>query len=55
MQVQSEQAKIRPPAVAGQFYPKDPQRLRATVTELLPGVGASVEAKALIAPHAGYI
>jgi AmmeMemoRadiSam system protein B len=55
VQVQSEPAKIRPPAVAGQFYPKDPQRLRATVAELLSGVGASAAAKALIAPHAGYV
>jgi MEMO1 family protein len=28
-------ASVRPPAVAGLFYPGDPQRLRAQVTELL--------------------
>jgi hypothetical protein len=46
----------RPPAVAGQFYPDDPDRLRTQVLELLANVAASqnVTPKALIAPHAGY-
>ena len=46
----------RPPAVAGQFYPCDPDLLRAQVLELLANVAASqnVTPKALIAPHAGY-
>jgi len=48
---------IRPPAVAGSFYPDRPERLSAAVqgflaeaeTGLAPG-----PAKAVIAPHAGY-
>ncbi len=48
---------IRPPAVAGLFYPADPERLRAAVAELLAGAPASAgpAPKALIAPHAGYV
>ena len=46
----------RLPAVAGQFYPGDPDLLRTQVLELLADVAASqhVTPKALIAPHAGY-
>jgi MEMO1 family protein len=49
--------KIRPPAVAGAFYPADPARLRAQVTELMAAVpaGGGMPPKALIAPHAGYV
>ena len=51
----SEMPGMRPAAVAGSFYPGDPRRLRAAVTELLAGVpGQSGAPKALIAPHAGY-
>ena len=50
-------AETRPPAVAGMFYPADPQELRDTIdrymdqatTESLTGV------RAVIAPHAGYV
>src|SRR3954467_10663925 len=47
----------RPPAVAGQFYPTDPDRLRAEVSKLLaaaPRAAPSGRPKAIIAPHAGY-
>src|SRR3954454_1409813 len=47
----------RPPAVAGQFYPTDPDRLRAEVSQLLaaaPRAARSGRPKAIIAPHAGY-
>lgn len=49
---------IRPPAVAGSFYPADPARLAATVDRLLadaapPPVPGRV--KALVSPHAGYV
>ncbi|HWH70705.1 MAG TPA: AmmeMemoRadiSam system protein B [Candidatus Sulfotelmatobacter sp.] len=50
-------SRIRPAAVAGQFYPRDADVLRRTVEELLaqaPPPGERVP-KALIAPHAGYI
>ena len=52
---------VRPAAVAGRFYPDRPDRLRATVQELLDhaaGVGdpgrERPTAKAIIAPHAAY-
>jgi AmmeMemoRadiSam system protein B len=49
--------KIRAPAAAGRFYPKDPGELRRLVNELLaevPPTDGPVP-KALIAPHAGYL
>jgi len=51
-------AAIRPPAVAGTFYPADAGRLRATVEEYVgaaPGSAGGRAPKALIAPHAGYV
>ena len=49
--------RVRPPAVAGRFYPGNPQRLRDELARLIADVpgyaGGRVEA--LIAPHAGYI
>lgn len=51
--------RIRRPAVAGTFYPGDPQQLAAEVDELLDGVERFElrmgHPKALIVPHAGYI
>lgn len=47
---------IRPPAVAGMFYPDDPSMLRAQVEEYLAQARTDEPpTKALIAPHAGYI
>ena len=55
---------IRQPAVAGSFYPKDAQALRATLTRYLTAVdssgavsklGSQARIKAIIVPHAGYI
>ena len=55
---QSKQpAVVREPAVAGLFYPKDPQELSRTIDTLLASVrpaSVSGELKALICPHAGY-
>jgi AmmeMemoRadiSam system protein B len=47
---------VRPPAVAGMFYPRDPGELRAEVLRFLAAAAAPAAAapKALIAPHAGY-
>jgi hypothetical protein len=47
----------RRPAVAGQFYPGQPEALRSDVQRYLDQVGTerSPAAKALIAPHAGYV
>ena len=50
---------VRPPAVAGLFYPDDAQALRSTVERLLadahPSVDLPAPPKALIVPHAGYV
>ncbi|HWC73328.1 MAG TPA: AmmeMemoRadiSam system protein B [Gemmatimonadales bacterium] len=55
---------IRPPAVSGRFYPKDPAELRATVATLLADARRNTTPVtavtprppvAVIAPHAGYI
>ncbi len=50
-------ASIRKPAVAGMFYPADPDELGAAVRSHLRRVDAQAEAapKALIVPHAGYV
>jgi len=46
---------IRPPAVAGSFYPAEAERLRGQVRALLAQAPAGGPApKALVAPHAGY-
>lgn len=52
-----ELSGIRPPAVAGRFYPEGPVELRHLVAELLAGAppAAAPAPKALIAPHAGYV
>jgi hypothetical protein len=50
-------AKVREPAVAGLFYPKDPAELSRVVDACLAGAGTMPfdgELKALICPHAGY-
>jgi AmmeMemoRadiSam system protein B len=44
----------RPPAVAGTFYPADPDVLAARVDGLVPGDSTGRTPKALIVPHAGY-
>ncbi len=48
---------IRPAAVAGLFYPNDPETLATTVRGLLTRAAANGHPvpKALIVPHAGYI
>ncbi len=47
---------VRPPAVAGQFYPAEPVRLRALVNDLLAEVEPEpAPAAGFIVPHAGYI
>ncbi|HWO99251.1 MAG TPA: AmmeMemoRadiSam system protein B [Methylococcus sp.] len=48
--------QIRPPAVAGTFYPMDPRQLRSMVQSMLtePKAGDTLP-KAIIAPHAGYV
>jgi AmmeMemoRadiSam system protein B len=47
---------VRPPAVAGMFYPAEPKQLAHDVQQLLFGARPfDLMPKALIVPHAGYI
>jgi MEMO1 family protein len=48
---------IRSPAVAGRFYPQDPETLRAAVDSFLGGADPrkKVRAIACLVPHAGYM
>jgi MEMO1 family protein len=47
---------IRPPAVAGRFYPEDPVLLREELDSLLAaGAPEKIRAIACLVPHAGYI
>jgi AmmeMemoRadiSam system protein B len=48
---------IRPPAVAGRFYPDDPERLCAAVDSFLAGgrEEEKIRARACLVPHAGYV
>jgi AmmeMemoRadiSam system protein B len=46
---------IRPPAVAGRFYPDDPERLGAAVDSLVAGGEIKKSRlRACLVPHAGY-
>jgi len=53
-----ESNKIRPPAVAGQFYPADAPILEEKIKNYLesasPGLELALNPKAIIVPHAGY-
>jgi MEMO1 family protein len=56
MPIKSGSAKVRPAAVAGLFYDGDAQHLRTDIAEFFADVPAPPAiAKALIAPHAGYV
>jgi len=47
---------VRAPAVAGRFYPGEPEVLQRLVADLLAGAAAdSPSAIALLVPHAGYV
>lgn len=46
---------LRPAAVAGSFYPASPAQLKADVKLLLQTNHPQQAAKAIIAPHAGYV
>ena len=53
----SQYRALRNAVVAGQFYPRDPQRLRNMLTESIPASPskpATGKPRALIVPHAGY-
>lgn len=47
---------IRPPAVAGQFYPAEAARLRSQIEQYLQAAAESGQVpRAIIVPHAGYV
>lgn len=49
---------VRPPAVAGTFYPADPRKLGADISSMLGAVEVPRDEslpKAIVVPHAGYI
>jgi AmmeMemoRadiSam system protein B len=47
---------VRPAAVAGAFYPGDVRVLRSSIDAMLAdATAATVQPKALIVPHAGYV
>jgi len=45
---------IRPPAVAGRFYPSDPQELRRQIQEYSSGATEKTHVLGCVVPHAGY-
>ena len=49
--------KVRKPAVAGQFYPADAQKLRHDLEEMLSGLTRTAKqpVKIIVCPHAGYL
>jgi AmmeMemoRadiSam system protein B/AmmeMemoRadiSam system protein A len=53
----ANEERVRPPAVAGQFYPDDPAKLEAAVQAFLSAAEppAGPRPVAIVAPHAGYI
>jgi MEMO1 family protein len=48
-------ATVREPAVAGRFYPANPERLRADIDSYLSPAQERVRAIGCIVPHAGYM
>lgn len=46
---------IRPPAVAGSFYPSDPQELARQIDSFSIGSAEKISALGCIFPHAGYM
>jgi MEMO1 family protein len=46
---------IRHPAVAGRFYPRDPEDLRAQVQSFLTPPSEMISALGCVVPHAGYM
>lgn len=53
----SNTTNTRKPAVAGQFYPQEPQELNSLLKELFASARLTQvsQVKAIIVPHAGYI
>ncbi len=47
--------QVRAPAVAGRFYPGDPEQLRRDVHQYVNVTGNKIHAVGCVAPHAGYM
>lgn len=48
-------AHVRPPAVAGRFYPGDPETLRRDIHRYVSITGDKIHAIGCVVPHAGYM
>ncbi len=46
---------LRKPAVAGQFYPGNADRLRAFLEEAVVPESDPIDAVGVVSPHAGYV
>jgi AmmeMemoRadiSam system protein B len=47
---------IRPPAVAGRFYPSEPDELARQIADFSPATSAAkIAARGCVVPHAGYM
>src|SRR2546425_13293847 len=46
---------LRPPAVAGRFYPAEPEKLKASIREFLEPPQERIHALGCVVPHAGYM
>jgi MEMO1 family protein len=46
---------LRQPAVAGRFYPGDPETLRRDIHQYVSVTGNKIHAMGCVAPHAGYM
>ncbi|MDM7998186.1 MAG: AmmeMemoRadiSam system protein B [Acidobacteriota bacterium] len=46
---------VREAAVAGQFYPAEPEALRAAIEAYVQKPSSLLDAKGVVVPHAGYI
>ena len=49
------QIDVRPPAVAGSFYPGEPAALERELARLIPRIETTHPLLACVAPHAGYV
>lgn len=47
--------QVRQPAVAGRFYPGDPETLRRDIHQYVAVTGNKIHAIGCVAPHAGYM
>ena len=56
-EIRNPKLEVRAAVVAGRFYPSNPGELREMVGGFLRGAAPAAEpgAKAIIAPHAGYV